>query len=165
MRNRIAAISVPWRIGVVTVTAATAAAIAVAIGVVIFVVSGASAQGGNIPGEVVVTRLDTDTYQLSSSSRVCGGADCRFGTPVGVLGAEGGSFPLLGEVGEVQPDGTLLADRTALIDLLASDEAKFVVLTTSCGSNAGDLGAKGFLNRIERLEVGESATIQTTYVN
>ena len=112
-----------------------------------------------VSAKIVVVRTAEDQFRFSST-RTIGGAVCTFPGPILVFGAEASSFPLIGSAGTTQPDGSLLVDRSDLLDLLSRDDARFVAFNTDCGSNGASFGAKALLNLIEPLG---TVTIPTLY--
>jgi hypothetical protein len=113
------------------------------------------------PATISVTRAGP-VFNFTSNLMQETGA-CGFTDPLTILGAGGGEFPIIGEFGDPQPDGSLPVNRGDLLTTLDSMEATFALFCTVCGTNTGDFGAQALRAKIRRLEDGESATLHTLY--
>ena len=112
-------------------------------------------------GILTILRAETATYRFSIGARTGGGAirDCRFLGQIWVVGAHGGGP--IGSVGDLQLDGSLLVDGTALLPLLSRADARSTGVATDCGRNAGtSFPPRMLLKKIEPMVIGQSVKVQ-----
>ena len=127
------------------------------------VATGAQAQPYAVtPGELQIQR-DGSVFKISSHLLNGPQSSCDFIAGIGVVDVSSGDFFWIASLGLLQQDGSLDVEREHALSVLASNSAKWIWVSTTCGTNDAEFGAQAFRHWLEPLDDGERTFIPIHY--